>query len=151
MKLYTLCYLIKDEDFLMLYRNKKKNDINEGKWVGVGGHIEEGETPLESIKREIKEETGYDAIKVKFRGMISFVYNNEMDYIYVFTCDSFKGDIINCNEGDLKYINKNKVMDLNLWEGDKYFLKELIENNEKIWSYKMEYENDRLIKVEKEF
>ncbi len=150
MKLYTVCYLIKKNDILMLYRNKKENDINQGKWVGVGGKIEEGESPFESIKREIKEETGLIANKIELRGLLTFVYNGKMDYIYVFSSEDFSGKIIECDEGELEYIPRNKVLDLPIWEGDRYFLKYIVEGNKDFFAYKMEYVGDKLIKIEKE-
>ena len=95
--MYTVCYLLKDDEILMLYRNKKKNDINEGKWIGVGGKIEEGEDPFQSIRRETLEETSLKLNKVDMRGIIIFVYNNKVEYIYVFTSNDFEGNLGECN------------------------------------------------------
>lgn len=150
MKLYTVCYLIKENKILMLYRNKKENDINKGKWIGVGGKIENGETPFESVKREVKEETGLTLNSVKLRGLVTFVYNGEMDYIYVFASNDYTGNIITCDEGDLEYIEKDKILELPIWKGDEVFLRHIIDGNEDFFAYKMEYEGDKLIKVEKE-
>lgn len=147
MKLYTVCYLIKDNSFLMLYRNKKENDINKGKWIGVGGKIEKNETIHQSIIREIREETGFIANKVNLRGIINFGYNSNLECIFVFTCNDFTGNMIECDEGKLEYVNKNEILNLNLWEGDKIFLKRLIDNDTKFWTYTMIYENDKLVKV----
>ena len=109
MKMYTVCYLLKDDKILMLYRNKKENDINKGKWIGVGGKIEEGEDPFQSVKRETLEETSLTLNKVDLRGIIIFVYNGKVEYIYVFTSDDFKGTLGDCNEGELKYINRENI------------------------------------------
>lgn len=110
MKMYTVCYLLKDDKILMLYRNKKENDINKGKWIGVGGKIEEDEDPFQSVKRETLEETSLTLNKVDLRGIIIFVYNEKVEYIYVFTSDDFKGTLGDCNEGELKYINREKFI-----------------------------------------
>ncbi|WP_073508289.1 NUDIX hydrolase [Streptobacillus notomytis] len=150
MKLYTVCYLIRDDKFLMLYRNKKEVDINKGKWVGVGGKIEFGESPHESVKREVKEETGYTLNECILRGMLIFIYNGITEYIYVFTSEDFSGEMIECDEGELEYIHKYEILDLNIWEGDEYFLKELIDDKKDFFVYRMEYENDKLIDVKKE-
>lgn len=151
MKMYNLCYIKNSNDeYLMLYRNKKENDINEGKWVGIGGKIEENETIHESMYREIKEETNLKAIKLELRGIVNFEYNNNLDIIYVFTCDNYKGKLGKCDEGELKFIKKELVLNLELWEGDKYFLKHILENDEEFFVYKMRYKGDKLIEVIKE-
>ncbi|WP_064612239.1 NUDIX hydrolase [Streptobacillus moniliformis] len=150
MKSYTVCYLIRDDKILMLYRNKKEVDINKGKWIGVGGKIELGESPHESVKREVTEETGYILNECILRGMLIFMYNGITEYIYVFTSEDFSGEIITCDEGDLKYIPKQEILDLNIWEGDKYFLKDIIDDKKEFFVYRMEYENDKLIDVKKE-
>lgn len=150
MKMYTVCYLLKDDKILMLYRNKKENDINKGKWIGVGGKIEKGEDPFQSVKRETLEETSLTLNKVDLRGIIIFVYNGKVEYIYVFTSDDFKGTLGDCNEGELKYINRENILNLNLWEGDKIFLKHILDNDKNFFVYRMEYSNDTLINVIKE-
>lgn len=147
MEVTTLCYIEKDNKYLMLNRTKKKNDINEGKWIGVGGHIEEGESPYDCIKREIYEETGLSVSELKLRGHLTFILNNNFtEYIWLYTATDYDGELKECDEGILKWIDKDKVYDLNLWEGDKVFLKYLEEKQE-FFSLKLEYEDDKLVKV----
>lgn len=147
MELTTLCYIEKDNKYLMLNRIKKKEDINKGKWIGVGGHFEMGETPEECVKREVLEETGLRLTSYKVRGILTFVQNsNFTEYIWLFTADGFEGEIKECNEGVLKWIDKDKIYDLNLWEGDKVFL-DLLNKREEFFSLKLEYEGDQLIKT----
>lgn len=149
--LTTVCYLQKDNKYLMLYRNKKKLDVNKGKWIGVGGKLEEGETPEICIKREIKEETGYTANTCKERGLVVFNYNeNPSEFMYLYTCDDFSGEMIECKEGDLKWIAENEVKELNLWEGDKIFI-DLIQNNAPYFFLTLNYNNDELVSHELEF
>ena len=146
----TLCYIIKDHKWLMLLRNKKKNDINEGKWIGVGGKVEINESPEECIIREIKEETGLNPLKVKYRGMIDFIYEfKDYEKIFLFTCEDFEGDLIDCNEGTLAWIDEDKILDLDLWEGDVVFLKRLLKNDEDdIFYYEFKYdEKGKLVDI----
>ena len=140
----VLTYIEKDNKYLMLYRNKKKIDLNKGKWLGVGGHIEEGETPDQAMIRETKEETGLDVLSYKFRGIVHFVCNHYKELMYLYTVDSFSGDLIECNEGLLEFIPKNEVLSLNSWEGDKYFL-ELLSQDIPYFEMELHYENDKLI------
>lgn len=122
----TLCYLIKDNKYLMLHRTKKEHDINAGKYIGVGGHVEEGESPADCIKREIFEETGLTAGNVTARGFITFVMGDVTEHTMLYTCDDFTGEVkVDCNEGELVWVDIDKVPELNLWEGDKVFLEKL--------------------------
>lgn len=148
MKFTTLCYIEKNNKWLMLYRNKKKNDINEGKWIGVGGHIEAGETPDQALIREIKEETNLDLIDFELLGKIYFRFKNIKETMYVYKTLHYKGELIECNEGTLKYIDKNDIMSLNLWEGDRIFIEDIFSN--RYFEYIMEYSDDyRLLNVKK--
>ena len=124
----VMIYLEKDNQYLMLYRNKKKKDINKNKYIGVGGHVEKGETPDEAVVREVKEETGLDLLSFVRRGLVYFVLNGYEEEMYIYTSLDFKGELIECNEGELSWIDKNNVMSLPIWEGDKYFLKHLLED-----------------------
>ena len=124
----VLCYLIKDDSYLMLYRNKKENDMNEGKYLGIGGHIEPGETKEEACKREIKEETGLDVNRLDYHGFVEFYNDDYQEMMYLFTSDDFSGELIECNEGTLSWVKIDKVLDLNIWEGDKLFLPKLKTN-----------------------
>lgn len=139
----TLCYLKKDNSYLMLLRNKEKNDINEGKWLGIGGHIEDNETPEEANKREIKEETGFDVINAKKRGIIYFHLGDIHEVMHLFTCDEFYGEMIECDEGTLKWFKIDEVKNLNLWEGDRIFLDKLIESDD-YFEIEFFYEKDKV-------
>ena len=145
----TMIYLKRDESYLLLYRNKKQNDINHNKWIGIGGHLEKDESKEQALVREIKEETGLDVLHYVYRGELLFVNNDFSEIMYLFTSDDFAGNLIECDEGELKFIDKDKIMDLNLWEGDKAFLPLLINTNEFI-KMKLIYENDVLKEVVRE-
>ena len=142
----VLAYIFKDDEVLMLYRNKKKVDINKGKWMGVGGHIEKGETPDKALVREIKEETNLDVISYELRGKLLFINKDYKELIYLYTVNKVKGELIECNEGELSYIKVDKLMDLNMWEGDYYFLKLLL-NNEPYFELTLTYEDDKLLNI----
>ncbi len=116
MKLATLCYIKKDGKTLMLHRTKKKNDIHEGKWVGVGGKIEKGESPEECAVREVFEETGLKAEELKLRGLLTFPdFNNSEDwYGYLYVVEKFSGEIIESPEGDLKWVEDSKLFELDM-------------------------------------
>lgn len=127
MRSTTLCYLEKDGSYLMLLRNKKENDLNEGKWIGVGGKMERGETPEECAVRETREETGLTLKSLKLKGVVEFVSKKwEDERMYLYTSDSFEGELAECDEGELRWIPKEKVFDLPLWEGDRVFLNYLL-------------------------
>lgn len=146
--LSTLCYIEKDEKYLMLHRTVKKNDVNKDKWIGVGGHFEADESPEECVLREVKEETGYTLTSYRYRGLVTFVSGNGVtEYMSLFTADGFEGKAIACDEGELEWINKNELNNLNLWMGDKIFFT-LLNRNEPFFSLKLVYDGgDQLVKV----
>ena len=140
----VLTYIEKDNKYLMLYRNKKENDLNEGKWIGIGGHIEKDETPDEAMIREVKEETGLDVISYKYRGIVHFASDDYQEVMYLYTVDSFEGELIECDEGTLEFIPKDNILSLNMWEGDKYFLN-LIKEDVSDFEIELFYSKDKLI------
>lgn len=145
MLLTTLGYIEKEGKYLMLHRTKKENDMNKDKWIGVGGKFEEGESPEECMIRETKEETGLTLNSCNLRAVITFVSSiYEAEHMYLFTSDDFEGNLIDCNEGKLEWVEKEKVKELNSWEADKIFLEKL-ENNADFFTMKVEYEGDKLI------
>ncbi len=137
----TLCYLEKNGKYLMLHRVKKKEDMNAGKWIGVGGHLEEGESPEECVDREVYEETGYHLNSRRFRGIITFVYGDVTEYMYLYTSEDFTGEEKVCDEGELAWVDKAAVKDLPLWEGDRWFLREL-EQEGPFFSMKLLYDRE---------
>lgn len=132
----------------MLHRTKKKNDENAGKWIGVGGKFEEGESPEECMLREVYEETGLTLNSWRFRGIVTFSYSSwETEYMHLFTADSFSGVIRECDEGELSWIDKDRVLSLPIWEGDRVFLK-LLNTDCPFFSLKLRYDdNGNLQKV----
>ena len=145
MNFTTLCYIEKENKYLMLHRTSKKKDGNKDKWIGVGGHFEKGESPEDCLLREVKEETGLELTSYQFRGIVTFRSDEWPDeYMCLYTADRYTGNIGNCDEGELVWVEKGKIMDLNIWEGDKIFLK-LLTENQPFFSLKLEYKGDKLV------
>lgn len=144
MKIATLCYVKDKGRTLMLHRIKKKNDVHEGKWNGLGGKLELGETPEECVIREVEEEAGLIIKSPRMHGFITFpLFDGKDDwYVFVFTADEFEGELLDSPEGRLEWINDEKLLELNLWEGDRIFLKWLFQD--KFFSAKFNYEEGQL-------
>lgn len=164
MEITTLCYIEDDGKYLMLHRTKKKNDINEGKWIAPGGHCENGESPDDCVRREVLEETGLTLKSVRFRGIVTFYskaaagdrdelytkeekspFSNDVtDYMCLFTSDDFEGTLISCNEGTLEWVSRERIPELNLWKGDLIFLDLIKDPEQPFFSLKLTYEGDKL-------
>lgn len=144
----TLCYIERDGKYLMLHRTVKKCDVNKDKWIGVGGHFERDESPEECLLREVREETGYTLTSYRFRGLVTFVSGGGVtEYMSLFTADGFEGDAIPCDEGQLEWVEKENVLSLNIWEGDKIFFR-LLDEQEDFFSLKLVYDGgDRLVQA----
>jgi 8-oxo-dGTP diphosphatase len=129
----------------MLHRTKKENDINEGKWIGVGGKFEENETPEECMLREVQEETGLTLTEYRLRGVTTFISNEWItEYMYLFDASGFQGELQECDEGDLQWIPQEELLNLNLWEGDKIFLRKLLKDD-RFFTLKVRYEGENLV------
>ena len=139
-ELTTLCYIEKDDNYLMLHRVKKEKDINKDKWIGIGGHFEGMESPEECLLREVKEETGLTLTDYRFRGLVTFVCGTEcLEYMALYTATGFTGEMKDCDEGTLEWIPKRAVYDLELWEGDRIFFR-LLEEDRGCVSLKLVYD-----------
>ena len=148
MKMTTLCYPERDGKYLMLHRTKKENDENHDKWIGVGGKFEKGESPEDCMRREVWEETGLTVTKFRYRGIVTFVSDIfTCEYMHIFTCTDWTGDIRECDEGDLAWIDKRELRRLTLWEGDRIFL-DLIESDAPFFSLKLTYRGETLVSAE---
>ena len=141
----TLCHIEKDGKYLMLHRVKKKNDLNQDKWVGIGGKFIDKESPEECNAHEVAEETGLTLNSCRYCGIVTFVSDKwETEYMHIFHSDDFSGTLIDCDEGVLEWVDKQALYDLPIWEGDKIFLK-LIEQKAPFFSLKLEYVGERLV------
>ncbi len=145
-ELTTLCYLERDGKYLMMHRVKKDRDINQGKWIGTGGHFEAEESPDECLVREVREETGYILRSWRYRGIITFLSGTGItEYMSLFTSDDFEGEEKPCSEGILRWIPKEEVEGLNLWPGDRIFFR-LLKEERPFFSLKLSYRPDGSLK-----
>ena len=166
MKQTTLCYIDNGDSYLMLHRVKKANDASHGKWIGVGGKCEADESPDECMLREVKEETGLEITRWHYRGIVTFISDTwPNEYMHLFTATAWQGTMNpDCNEGDLAWVPKSVISDqcpvvsgfhllpftshlspLPLWEGDKIFLRLLMDEQQPFFSLKLVYEQDEMV------
>lgn len=144
----TLCYLENDRgEYLMLHRIKKKNDVNQDKWIGVGGKFEENESPDECLIREVREETGLTLTDYRLRGVVTFVSQGwETEYMFLYTATGWAGELLaDCDEGPLEWVDKKKVGDLPIWKGDELFFRQIEDPNSPFFSLKLSYRGDELV------
>ena len=147
MKNTSLCYIEKDGRYLMLHRTRKQNDENHDKWIGIGGKFEAGESPEDCMLREVREETGLSLGSWRFRGIVTFVSDEwGTEYMHLFTADSFTGTLCPCDEGELEWVEKERIPSLPIWEGDRIFLR-LLEEEANFFSLKLCYKGDKLVRA----
>ena len=143
----TLIYIEKNSKYLMLHRTKKENDINRDKWIGIGGHFEEAESPEDCVKREVMEETGLTLNSMEYRGIVTFVSDdNFTEFMHLFWSNDFSGNIKECNEGELEWVEKSRMKELPRWEGDEIFL-DLLEKRVPFFSLKLVYKKGELLQA----
>lgn len=144
MKQTTLCYPLREEQYLMLHRVKKEHDANKDKWIGIGGKFLDGESPEECLLREVREETGLCLTSWNYRGIVTFVSDIwETEYMHLFTAHSWEGELTDCDEGELAWVDCSAVESLPIWEGDKIFLR-LLAQDLPFFSLKLRYEGEKL-------
>lgn len=145
----TLCHIEKNGQYLMLHRVKKDNDVNRDKWVGIGGKFEENESPEQCNSREVLEETGLIIEEADYRGVVTFVSDVwESEIMHIFTCERFHGEVKECDEGELVWIDKKALYSLPVWEGDKIFLRFIEDKDRPFFSLRLEYKGDKLISAQ---
>lgn len=150
MQVSTVCYIENSDQILMLYRNKKADDVNQGKWIGLGGKLEQDESPDECMLREVYEESGIQLEHYKTCGILTFIYAKKpAEYIFVYKASTSERQFTPTTEGELAWISKEDVMDLPLWEGDKKFLPLILGDEQAdFFSLKLRYDaNDQLIEA----
>ena len=143
----SLCYIRKDGKCLMLHRTKKENDLNKDKWIGIGGKFEDGESPEDCVLREVREETGLTLTDYRYRGVVTFVSDRwPTEYMHLFTADGFTGELKQCDEGELEWLDWSQLTVIPHWEGDEIFLR-LLEREVPFFSLKLCYEGDVLTRA----
>lgn len=143
----TLCYLEKDDCYLMLHRVKKKNDVNHDKWIGVGGKFEPGEDALACVQREVLEETGLTLQAPVYRGVVDFFCDPwPAERMHLYTCTQFIGTMIDCSEGTLEWVPKQEVQNLPIWQGDRIFFG-LLAKDAPFFHLELYYEGDTLTRA----
>ena len=142
----TLCYMNIGGRTLMLHRIKKKDDVNHDKWIGIGGKFEHGESPEECMLREFREETGLTLTSWIYRGIVTFVSDTWCEYMHLFTADAYEGELRECDEGTLEWIEWERICGLPIWEGDKVFLR-LLQERDAFFSLKLVYDGERLVRA----
>ena len=148
MKETTLCYLERGDEVLLLHRTKKPSDPNEGKWIGVGGKLEAGETPEDCMRREIAEETGLHATEYAYRGVVDFLSDAAPpERMHLFTVTAWEGEQHACDEGVLQWVPKATMETLPMWEGDRVFLR-LLRENAPFFRLRLTYEGETLVSAD---
>ena len=143
----TLCYITRGEEVLLLHRVKKEKDINKDKWIGIGGKFEENESPDACLLREAKEETGLTLTNYRLRSVVTFLTDQaEGEYMYLFTADGFEGELIECDEGELRWVSREFMNELPTWEGDKIFL-DLLWQDAPFFLLTLRYCGDKLVEA----
>ena len=141
----TLCYIAQGEDYLMLHRVKKENDLNHDKWIGIGGKFEDKESPEDCVLREVWEETGLTLTSYRYRGLVTFVSDRwPTEYMHLFTADGFTGTQKECDEGVLEWIPRRRLLELPHWEGDTIFLDLIAREDTPFFSLKLCYRGEEL-------
>ncbi|MCR4659488.1 MAG: 8-oxo-dGTP diphosphatase [Bacteroidales bacterium] len=148
MRQTTLCYIDDGQRYLMLHRVKKANDASHEKWIGVGGKCEANESPDECMVREVREETGIEVTRWRYRGIVTFISNTwPNEYMHLFTATEWRGRVGDCDEGDLAWVDKKRLEELNLWQGDRLFLRLLLDDGAPFFSMKLVYVDDNLVEA----
>ena len=140
----TLVYIERGSEYLMMHRIKKEIDENRDKWIGIGGKFEPGESPDDCLLREVREETGLTLNSWRMRGIVTFVSDEwGTEYMHLFTSDDYSGELLACDEGELEWVDRDRLLELPIWEGDKIFLR-LIRNDAPFFLLKLTYRGDVL-------
>ena len=144
--MYVLAILENEEGKFLVTQRALDKKWAAGGWEMPGGGAKSKESSLDAIKCEVKEETGLTLTSYKFRGLVTFINSEcESELMCVFTADRYTGELIECNEGQLCWVDKTKVPELPAWQGDKVFLDLLLSGEERFFSVKLQYEGDRLV------